>query len=257
MKPKIIAVMNYKGGCTKTSTVCGLGAALAREGHRTLLIDLDPQSHVGLHFGINEGEINFSIDDTLIKNGEPIQKVVIGTGEDNLFIAPSRRYLVNARRKMEGRMRRESLLSRVIDPIARDFQYIIIDTPPDEGILTINALYASEYIIIPTPLDAFSLTGINPLMDSFYAMLEAYPERRLVNLGVLINRFDRRTQKQNIVSEAEVFKAFEDKVFTTRIRVDEAVRRAQEAGQSIFEYASESKAAQDYIALAKELAERV
>lgn len=258
MKAHIISLVNFKGGCTKTSSIIGIGAALALEEYRVLVVDCDPQGHAGVHLGVKPEDVDASIDNVLSDRTLNIKDIILETGTPGLCIAPSRKGLLHARQDLGNRPRRDALLSRALRPVVTDFDFILIDTPPDEGLLTVNAMYASRYIIIPTPLDTFSLMGISSLMDSFHVMKDAYEERELDILGVLVNRFDARTRKENASNLSKLTALFGDLVFDTKIRVDEEIRRAQRKGRTVFEsQGGRAKGAFDFTRLADEIIERL
>lgn len=257
MTAKTISILNFKGGCTKTSSTVGLGAALSRCGKKVLLVDCDPQGHLAVHLGISHDDIQISMEDVLGKRDHQLADIIRETSEENLWLAPSGRGLTHARESLANRPRRDALLHRAIKPMVPDFDFILIDTPPDEGLLTVNAMYASRYLIIPTPLDTLSLSGMEPLADSIFTMREAYEERELEVLGVVVNRYDGRLRRQNRRNIDMLNEAFGDLVFNTRIRADEEIRNAQAEGQTIFQRGAKAKGAIDFAALAEEVVCRV
>ncbi len=255
----IISFINFKGGVTKTSSNVGLGAALARNNFKVLLVDCDPQGHIGVHLGLNiEAENKKGIQDILGQRGRSVSEIVIERS-NNLFIAPSGRGLGLARSELANRANRDALLFRALREIRSDYDFILIDTPPDEGLLSINAMYASDYIIIPTTLDSFSLHGFNPLMRAIYDMQDAYDERSLSILGILINRYDERLKTQNRKNMEALCEAFSENslIFETKVRTDEEIRKAQDDGVTIFEKNKRSKGAKDFDQFSIELAEKL
>lgn len=246
-----MSVINLKGGVTKTSTVVGLGAALAEQGQRVLLVDCDPQSHVAVHLGehslvdVLEGRVDFA--DIILEVGE------------RLVLAPSKRSLAEARTTLANRKNRDATLARALRGMNDFSDYVLIDTPPDEGILSLNAMYASEHILVPAPLDAFTLQGISPLIESIVSLREAYEHREWNTAGVLISKYDRRLATLNRDALRALEKAFgaEDLLFRTRIRADEAVRKAQSKGTTVQAFDPKSKATEDFTAFAREFHERL
>ena len=258
MKAIILSCINYKGGCTKTSTTVGLGAALALRDKKVLIIDCDPQSHVALHFGLKQEDIGISVDNVLYDRKLDIRDIILATDVENLCIAPSRKGLLHARETLANRPRRDVLLSRALKPVLYDFDFILIDTPPDEGLLTINAIYASRYLIVPTPLDMFSLTGIASLVESLEMMQEAYEERNMELLGIVVNRYDGRLRTENDSNLRQLRETFGDLIFETRIRSDEWIRTAQRTGKTVFQKSGgRSKGAFDFTRLAGEVVSRI
>jgi chromosome partitioning protein len=257
MKSTTISMINFKGGCTKTSSVVGLGSALAEMGKKVLLVDCDPQGHVSMHLGIGHENLELTLMDVLGSRHRSAANAILDTDEDNLFVVPATRDLLHARYSLSDRPRRDAILASALKPIKNKFDFVLIDTPPDEGLLSVNALYASRYFIIPTTLDVFSLTGIRPLIECLHLMREAYPDRKLDLMGVLINRYDARLKTQNNKNMDELSEQFGDKIFETHIRADEEIRKAQAQGQTIFKCNPKSKGASDFAALAEEIVNKV
>lgn len=254
----VIAVVNFKGGVAKTSSVVGLGESLARSGKRVLLVDCDPQAHVSAHLGIDADELDVSLTDVLEK-GVALQDIILETAAERLLVAPSKRSLAEARTYLASRKNRDATLAKALRGVEQFFDYLLIDTPPDEGILSVNAMYAAQYIVIPTPLDSFSLKGINTLIESIVSLQEAYEYRSWSILGVLVNRYDRRLGIENRMALKVLEEAFEEDglLFDTRVRVDECVRQAQRKGLPIKQYSPTCKAAEDYEKLAREIETRL
>lgn len=257
MTAKTISFMNFKGGCTKTTSTVGLGAALARKGKKVLIVDCDPQGHAGFNLGIKRGEADGSLEVLFSDRNKSIVEIIHVTSEDNLWIVPAGRGLLRMREQLRDRLKRESLLSKILVPVVQEFDFILLDTPPDEGILSMNAMYASQYVIIPTVLETLSLTGINPLYDSISAMREAYENKKIGILGVLVNRYDARLKTENDSALKDLASFFGDVVFSTRIRSDEEVKKAVTAGQTVFQKCGKAKAATDFMCLADEVLKRV
>lgn len=258
MKAIILSCINYKGGVTKTSSAVGLGSALAREGKQVLLVDCDPQGHLSVHLGIDHADLDMSIENVLGSHRVDIRNIILDTDVDNLSIAPSRKGLLHARQELSNRPRRDALLDMALRPVKGDFDYIIIDTPPDEGLLTVNAMYASRYLIVPTPLDRLAMTGIASMMESFAEMRQAYEDRPLDILGLLVNRYDSRQKTENRNNMERLIGRYGDLVFDTRIRVDEEIRRAQREGRTVFQKeGSRCRGAFDYMRLADEVVGRI
>jgi len=253
----IISFLNFKGGVTKTSSVVGLGAALAREGYRVLLVDTDPQGNVGVHLGINTEEVA-GLQEVLGHRSRTVTEIIIERAP-GLHIVPAGRGLGLARSELANRKNRDGLLSRALREVRKAYDFVLIDTPPDEGLLSINAMYASRYAVFPTLLDSFSVNGFNPLMAAFAEMREAYDDRHFDILGILINRYDERLRKQNVANLDALRDAFGESslLFETRVRTDEYVRKAQDEGKTIFELNPTSRAARDFALLANEVCGRL
>jgi len=248
------AIVNYKGGVAKTSVAAGLGGALAKLGKKTLLVDLDPQGNLTKHVGVKKGEYEKSIYEVLLDRNGSVQDVAMPTVQENLFLAPSSRKLLNARVDLSERPNRDAILSRACKQLDEYFHFVVFDTPPDEGLLVVNAIYASDYTIIPTFLSNFALDGIDQLLDSLLLLKESYDERDWLKMYVLVSKIDGRFLAENRFNMALLEEQFpEAKILRTKIRQDLEIERAQKNGQTIYISAPHSKAAEDYMAFAKEL----
>lgn len=254
-----IALVNYKGGVTKTSTAANLGAALASLGNRVLLVDCDPQSHLSEHVGIEAAELEHGLED-VFERGVAFQNIICETTLPSLLIAPCRRRLAEARSTLSNRKNRDAVLAKAIRGIDEHFDYMLVDSPPDEGILSVNAMYACRYILIPTTLEYLAVRGIGPLIDSIVELTEAYDHREWNILGVLINKYDKRSAVENRRCIAELQEAFEEDnlLFDTRIRIDETnIKSALREGKPVPQYNPSSKAAIDFQSLAIEVETRL
>lgn len=243
---KVISIANNKGGVGKTTSVQNLGAALNKLGHSVLLVDLDPQANLTESFG--SGQTDESIYDVL-KGAEKMPAVKIG---EDFFLIPSNLDLSVAEIEFSTRTARENILQRnLIDKVKDDFDYILIDCPPSLGLLTLNALVASDEILIPIDAEFFSLKGI----DKFLYIVEDVRKSKLnTNLkvsGVFVTMFENVVLKRDIISTIE--ENFNQKVFNAKIRKNIALAEAQSIGQDIFSYSPKSNGAKNYMALAKEI----
>ena len=259
---KSIAIINQKGGVGKTTSAVNLSAALAVRGKRVWLIDLDPQAHASLHFGVVLGEDEPSLYDVMVGQvelAETARQVA-----DGLTLIPAHLNLAAVEVELVDTAGREHVLARQLRQLAEPPDYLLIDCPPSLGILTINALTAVEDIILPMQPHYLALHGLSKLLQSIELVSKSLnPSLRLE--GVLFCLFDAGTRlASEVVGDVETFFAGADpgrpwsdsEPFATRIRRNIRLAEAPSFGQSIFEYAPTSNGAADYGALADELLAR-
>jgi len=251
---KIIAVANQKGGVGKTTTVINLGFALAEFGKRVLLVDDDPQGNTTS--GIKEERnLKPSLYEALIYE-IPAKDVIytLRNGEssvrDNIDLIPSNLDLAGAEIELVSAFLRELRLKKVLEPIANSYDYIFIDCPPSLGLLTINALSASQYVLIPLQCEYYALEGISQLLRTI-DLVRKNLNPSLDIFGVLLTMYNRTILAQQVLEEAREF--FKDKVFNTVIPRNVRLSEAPSFSKSIFEYAGDSSGAIAYRELAKEL----
>lgn len=248
MAQKIITFANHKGGVSKTTSTASIGACMAMKGKKVLLIDLDGQANLTLYFIPNEDEIETSIFDSLV-NGVPLPVKHI---RENLDLVPSSLEMASAEIALTNLLAREQLLSRLLEPLRKDYDYILIDCPPSLGIVTTNAFIAADEIIVTMTPELLPLKGMR-MLDAFVTTLQRVkPSLRLG--GVFIARFNHR--KLNKVVEQAVKERYESITMNTRIRENIALAESAGSGKSIFEYDLNSNGAKDYLALTEEILSR-
>lgn len=248
MSLKIITLANYKGGVSKTSSTASIGACMARMGKKVLLIDLDVQANLTLYFIPNEEDNGASIFDSLVNNVPlPVKHI-----KENLDLVPSSLEMASAEIAMTNLLAREQLLSRLLEPVKQNYDYILMDCPPSLGIVTTNAFLAADEIIVPMTPELLPLKGMR-LLDAFVTSLQRIkPSLRLG--GVFIARYNHR--KLNKAVEEAVKSRYEAITFKTRIRENIALAESAGSGKSIFEYDPQSNGAKDYQALTEEIISR-
>jgi chromosome partitioning protein len=247
---RTIAVMNQKGGCGKTTTAINLAACLARKNKNVLLVDLDPQAHATLGLGI--GGYRYSTYDLLTAGGQgqPAAGDAVIEVSRGLSLIPSDVMLGAAEPSLLARDHREYRLSDVLVPLSADYDFCIIDCPPNIGILTFNALFACTEIIIPMETGLFAIHGLAKLMETV-DLVETKRNRKIA-VNVLLTMFDRRTR---IAYESlhEVQKYLGGQVFTTVVNFNVRLKEAASHGKPVITYAPESAGARDYMDLAEEV----
>lgn len=247
---KIIAVANQKGGVAKTTTTVNLGAALVEAGQRVLLIDLDPQGHLALSLGINPDDLEKSTFNLLTEPRTSIADITL-TLPNGLCLAPGDINLSVAETRLAGMIGREQMLRDKLRPVAAQYDYILMDCPPSLGVLTVNALTAANWVIIPVQAHYLSMKGMQLLMETIAVVREKLnPE--LIIRGLLLTMVDVRTRISGQAIDA-LHEMFPDKLFTAMVRQNTKVIEASASGMSVLEAASSSSAAQAYRELAQEI----
>lgn len=247
---QIIAVANQKGGVGKTTTTVNLGASLAYNGKKVLLIDMDAQGNATSGLGVKKGEVDRDIYDVLI-NEEPLKDVVLPSSRDNLSIVPATIQLAGAEVELTSLMARETRLKSAVETVKDDYDYILIDCPPSLGHLTINAFTASDSVLIPVQCEYYALEGLSQLLNTV-RLVQKHFNKELKVEGVLLTMLDART---NLGFEVvnEVKKYFREKVYATIIPRNVRLSEAPSYGLSIIDYDIRSKGAEVYQELAKEV----
>ncbi len=247
---KVIAIANQKGGVGKTTTSVNLGASLAHQGCKVLLVDMDAQGNATSGLGIRKGDVDKDIYDVLI-NEVPLDDVIVPSSRSNMSVAPATIQLAGAEVELTSIMARETRLKRAIEELEMDFDYIIIDCPPSLGHLTINAFTASDSLIIPVQCEYYALEGLSQLLNTV-RLVQKHFNKELSIEGVLLTMLDARTNLGFEVVE-EVKKYFREKVHKTIIPRNVRLSEAPSYGLSIIDYDLKSKGAEVYMALAEEV----
>ena len=246
---RIIAIVNQKGGVGKTTTAVNLGASLALLGKRVLLADIDPQGNTTTGVGIDKRTIENDAYAILLEDVS-VADVVQPTAVDNLWIVPATLGLAGAEVELVAAPERERRLNAALRPVARSYDYVLIDCPPSLGLLTVNALCAAREIIIPVQAEYYALEGLSQLTTIVeHVRGELNPE--LMILGVLITMFDGRTRLATEVLD-EVHRFFPDRVFHTQIPRNIRLSEAPSYGKPAALFDPKSRGAQAYVLLARE-----
>ncbi|WP_040226386.1 ParA family protein [Bhargavaea cecembensis] len=247
---RIISIANQKGGVGKTTTSVNLSACLAHLGKKVLLIDTDPQGNATSGVGVNKGDVHHCIYDILIDDAD-VRSTVLPTAVDNLSIIPATISLAGAEIELVSTISREVRLKHALDEVRDDYDYIIIDCPPSLGLLTLNALTASDGLIIPVQCEYYALEGLSQLLSTI-RLVQKHLNQDLMIDGVLLTMFDARTNLGIQVIE-EVKKYFQDKVYSTIIARNVRLSEAPSHGEPIIIYDPRSRGAEVYLELAKEV----
>lgn len=250
---KVISIANQKGGVGKTTTAINLAAGLAVLEYKTLIIDADPQANATSGIGFDQRNIKTSIYDCMLNDVAP-EDIILQTGTPNLDIIPSHIDLVGAELEMKDMPRREYMMKRVLDKLKENYQFIIIDCSPSLGLVTVNALVASDSVIIPVQCEYFALEGLGKLLNTV-KIVQSRLNTELEIEGILLTMFDRRLRLSNQVVE-DVQTNFGSLVFETLINRNTTLGEAPSHGESVIMYDIESKGAQNYLDLAREILQR-
>ncbi|HEY5504050.1 MAG TPA: ParA family protein, partial [Sedimentisphaerales bacterium] len=250
---RTIAIVNQKGGVGKTTVSINLASALAEQDHKTLLVDMDPQSHCAVGLAVPEEQIEQSIYDVLISNSrEESMRVgeILWEVSDKLELAPASIDLSAFEQQMAGVPDRELCLKKVLDAVKDQYEYVIVDCPPAVGLLTFNALRAATDVIVPVETGYFSLHGLSKQLETLAILCQRC--NQTVNVKVLASMYDIRTKMAREIL-GELRKHFGDKMFKTVVNFNTKLKEAASFGQPISEYDPASKGHNDFQNLVKEM----
>lgn len=257
MSTRVIAILNQKGGVGKTTTTVNLAAALAEMGNRILVIDLDPQTHLGLHFGVEDAAT--SVYDLLMDDDIPITDALV-TARANIDLVTSEVDLAAAESELAAKTDRHDLLSKKLAPVLGEYDFVFIDCPPSLGLLTINALAAAEELIVPMQTHFLALQGVSRLFETVQMLVGGLnPNLRVTGVVLCMHERNTKLAREVVDDLQEFFEASKDQEVPWRncIILDPPIRRnvklaeAPSFGQTIFDYEPECAGAQDYKKLAQ------
>lgn len=249
---EIISILNQKGGCGKTTTAVNLSTALALFDKKILVVDMDPQGNATTGFGVEKANLNYSIYSVLSREHD-IADAILPTMVEGLYLLPSNISLSGAEVELSREIGYHSILEEVLKNVKELFDYIIVDVPPSLGILTLNALVASDSVIIPIQAEYYALEGMADLLKTMNLVEERLQSPSPIK-GILMTLYDSRTRLGREVHQ-EVKKFFGDKeyIFKTTIPRNVRLAEAPSYGKPCILYDHESKGTISYIKLAEEL----
>ncbi len=250
----ILTISNQKGGVGKTTTAINLAAAIAQRKKKTLLVDVDPQANSTIAF-FETSDVQVSMFDVLSDHRADMASVIKPTRDPLLSVAPARLALAKLEQQLAGQFDAPFKLKDALAPIQKDYEFILVDTPPALGILTVNAMVAATHLLVPIQAAYFAIEGTDDLLET-YERIRARPNPALKVLGVVITLFDKRTNISRDTHE-QIRSVFGSVLFRTRISKNVRLEESPAYKETIMTYAPKSPGALEYRKLALEVIQRV
>lgn len=249
---RVIAVANQKGGCGKTTTAVNLAAALAQRGHRTLIVDLDPQARATIGLGQSPDRLPKTAHDVLMDVETELPQIIADTNIAALKLAPCNILLARAELELTLVFGREFVLGEKLNAVRDEYDECIIDCPPSLGMLTVNALVASTEVVVPVQVHYYAMEGLKQLFETVSVIRERFHPCSVKVLGLLLTFVENRTTLSKQVQQ-QMREYFGSLVFDTVIHKTIELAEAPSAGESVLTYAPRSKGTTEYAALAEEI----
>lgn len=248
MAAKIVSVINQKGGTGKTTTTINLGSALSKLGKKILLVDLDPQANLSYSLGLEDPAGTIA---DVFSGNKTLPEIL--TRQDGLTVVPGSNELVDIEISLVTQPRRESFLKSMLTD-AKGFDYILIDCPPSLSLLTVNALAASDEVLIPLQMEVLTLQGLSQILATVEQIRSAFNPRLQVK-GIVVVMYDKRRKLSAEIQEY-LQQHVDERVFASRIRLNVKLAEAPSFGKSVLDYDGASNGAKDYLALAEEFLQK-